>query len=147
MTVTTVVIGADHAGFSLKEFLACHLQDKKLAIIDIGCHSTESVDYPDIAALLAGQMRNNPGFVGLLICGTGIGISIAANRFDHIRCGLCHDVTTARLTRQHNDANVLAMGSRVIGEMVAAETLDAFLDTEFEGGRHIRRVEKLGSGS
>lgn len=144
MAVRTVVLASDHAGYDLKESIGQHLQKLGYAVIDVGCHSANSVDYPDMADLLAEQLPKEDSARGIAICGTGIGISIAANRHDHIRCGLCHDVTTARLTRRHNDANVLALGARIIGENVALESAEAFLNTEFEGGRHQRRVDKLG---
>lgn len=147
MPVRTVVIASDHGGFDLKETVAAHLHAKGHTIVDLGCHSPASVDYPDMADLLAEQLPKERDALGVLICGTGIGMSIAANRHSHIRCGLCHDVTTARLTRQHNDANVIALGARVVGENVALEAVDAFFETAFEGGRHARRVGKLAARS
>jgi ribose 5-phosphate isomerase B len=113
--------------------------------LDLGTNSAESVDYPDFAAKLADAIKAGQAACGILICGTGIGISIAANRHAHIRCALAHDVTGARLPRQHNDANVLAMGGRMIGDVLAKECVEVFLSTEFEGGRHQKRIDKLAS--
>ena len=138
----TVAIACDHGGFALKEALKVALPD--LAWLDLGTDSAESVDYPDFAGKLADAIRDGKAARGILICGSGIGISIAANRHAHIRCALVHDVTGARLCRQHNDANVLAMGGRMIGEAVAKECVEAFLSTAFDGGRHQKRIDKLG---
>jgi ribose 5-phosphate isomerase B len=143
MSENTVAIAADHAGFELKNALKAVIEEHGLKVLDLGPHDSDSVDYPDMAASLAGALAEGRAYRGVLICGTGIGISIAANRHRHLRAALCHDVTTARLARQHNDANVLAMGSRVVGPNVARDCLEAFLSTPFEGGRHQRRVDKL----
>ena len=143
MPENTVAIASDHAGYELKNTLKAAIEGHGLKVLDLGPHNSDSVDYPDMAATLAGALAEGRAFRGVLICGTGIGISIAANRHRHLRAALCHDVTTARLARQHNDANVLAMGSRVVGPNVARDCLEAFLDTPFEGGRHQRRVDKL----
>lgn len=141
----TIAIAADHGGFELKAQLARHLQDKGFNVLDLGTDSAESVDYPDIAERLVEAIRAGRARRGLLMCGSGIGVSIAANRHPEIRAALCHDVTTARLSRRHNDANVLVLGGRTIGPEIAKECLDIFLVTEFEGGRHARRVGKLGA--
>jgi ribose 5-phosphate isomerase B len=139
-----VAIACDHGGFALKQALKAALPDVNW--LELGTDSAASVDYPDFAGKLADAIKAGSAARGVLICGTGIGISIAANRHAHIRCALAHDVTGARLSRQHNDANVLAMGGRVIGEAVAKECVEAFLTTAFEGGgRHQRRIDKLGS--
>jgi ribose 5-phosphate isomerase B len=138
----TVAIACDHGGFALKEALKVALPDVKW--LDLGTDSAESVDYTDFANKLANALRDGKAGRGILICGSGIGISIAANRHAHVRCALVHDVTGARLCRQHNDANVLALGGRMIGETVAKECVEAFLSTAFEGGRHQRRIDKLG---
>ncbi|MBF0542878.1 MAG: ribose 5-phosphate isomerase B [Candidatus Riflebacteria bacterium] len=134
---------SDHGGFPLKKRLFKHLQSKGLDCTDLGCDTNESCDYPDFAALLCRQILKNPGSRGLLVCGTGIGMSIAANRFHGIRAALCHNSLEARLTRLHNDANVLVLGGRIIGEELAIDILENFLETPFEGGRHSRRVEKI----
>jgi ribose 5-phosphate isomerase B len=144
MPETTVALASDHAGIELKNVLKAAIEARGLKALDLGAHDSEPVDYPDMAAALADALAEGQAQRGVLICGTGIGISIAANRHRHIRAALCHDVTTAKLARAHNDANVLAMGSRVVGPHVARDCLEAFLDTPFEGGRHRRRVEKLG---
>src|SRR5579871_6557767 len=138
----TVAIACDHGGFALKEALEAALPD--VSWLDLGTDSADSVDYPDFAGKLADAIKAGKAGRGVLICGTGIGISIAANRYAHIRCALAHDVTGARLSRQHNDANVLALGGRVIGETVAKECVEMFLSTAFEGGRHQKRIDKLG---
>lgn len=140
----TVALASDHAGFELKEALERALEQRGLEPLDLGTHDGGSVDYPDFAAKVARALAEGRAARGVLVCGSGIGISIAANRHPHVRAALCHDVTTARLARAHNDANVLVLGSRIVGPAVAEECLAAFLDTPFEGGRHARRVEKLG---
>lgn len=140
----TIAIAADHAGCTLKEKLAAALRERGLEVLDLGTEPGCAVDYPDQADALAAALREGRAQRGVLICGSGIGIAIAANRHRHLRAALCHDVTTARLARQHNDANVLVLGERIVGEAVARECLAAFLDTPFEGGRHARRVAKLG---
>jgi ribose 5-phosphate isomerase B len=140
----TVAIAADHGGFDLKESLLPALQASGVAALDLGTMSREAVDYPDIADALAAALAAGRAQRGILICGTGIGISIAANRHPGIRAALCHDGLTARLARQHNDANVLVLGGRVIGFETAKDCLANFLNTPFEGGRHARRVAKLG---
>ncbi|QQP88990.1 ribose 5-phosphate isomerase B [Skermanella sp. TT6] len=144
MSKQKLVIASDHAGFDFKASLKDSLAGQGYEVIDLGAHSTESVDYPDIAAALAGAIRDGSADRGILICGTGIGISIAANRHAGIRAALCHDTTGARLSRQHNDANVLVMGARVTGIEVAKDCVATFLATPFEGGRHSRRVDKMG---
>ena len=143
MTHLEIFMASDHAGVHLRQSLAAVLADLGHIVHDLGSASDERVDYPDYGAALAKAMKSVPDSRGVLVCGSGIGISIAANRFPWVRAALCHDVTTARLSRQHNDANVIAFGERLIGETTAIEALEAFLSTEFEGGRHKGRVEKL----
>jgi ribose 5-phosphate isomerase B len=138
-----IAIASDHGGFELKALLADHLRSKGFEVLDLGTHSSEAVDYPDIAKTLVGAFHAGNAKRGILMCGSGIGISIAANRHPEIRAALCHDMTTARLSRQHNDANVLVMGGRTIGIEIAKDCVDVFLVTAFEGGRHARRVGKL----
>ena len=138
-----VAIACDHGGHALKEALKGALPD--VTWLDLGTDSAASVDYPDFAHKLAEAIKAGKAGRGILICGSGIGISIAANRHAHIRCALVHDVTGARLCRQHNDANVLALGGRTTGDVVARECVEAFLNTAFEGGRHQKRIDKLGS--
>lgn len=140
-----IAIASDHAGFELKSILKAVLVEGGYDVLDLGTASTESVDYPDFGYLMAETIASHKAECGVLVCGTGIGISIAANRHPEIRAALCHDVTTARLAREHNDANVMALGGRLIGSEVAKECLVAFLETPFGGDRHARRVQKLGA--
>ncbi len=136
-----ILIAADHGGYGLKQ--AIQKKFSQFEWIDLGTNGPESVDYPDFAGALAAAMQEGKAEQGILVCGSGIGISIAANRHKHIRAALCTDVTMARLTRAHNDANVLALGERIVGQEVAFDIVETFLNTEFEGGRHERRVNKL----
>lgn len=140
-------IASDHAGYELKEALKASLDDHGQQVLDLGTDGPESVDYPDFAAALADAIASGRADRGVLVCGTGIGISIAANRNPAVRAALCHDATTARLSREHNDANVLVLGARLIGEEVARDCLSVFLTTQYEGGRHDRRVAKLSARS
>ena len=147
MNVKKIFIASDHAGFDTKQKAVDFLKDLGFDVTDLGTNdASTSVDYPDFANLLARNLKENDIY-GVLICGTGIGISIAANRHSNVRCALCHDVTTAKLAREHNDANVMAFGSRIIGEAVSNDILKTFFNTEFSGGRHKRRVEKLGENN
>jgi ribose 5-phosphate isomerase B len=138
-----IALVADHAGFELKNALKCLLDEHGFEAVDLGAHEAEPVDYPDMARKLAFAIKDGGAEGGVMLCGTGIGISIAANCFPWNRAAMCYDVTTARLARAHNDANVLALGARVIGFEVARECLLTSLDTPFAGGRHARRVAKL----
>ena len=140
-----IYLASDHAGTFLKDQICEQLAKIGYEIKDLGANGSESVDYPEFAANLAEAMLQDEGAKGILVCGSGIGISIAANRFSHIRAALVTDVTAARLSRQHNDANVLALGERLTGIATALDCVDAFLTTDFEGGRHQRRVDKLSS--
>ena len=135
-----IAIGSDHAGYALKCEMIKHLEEKGVEFIDCGCNG---VDYPDIAEKTCEKVTSGEADKAILICGTGVGISISANKIKGIRAALCGDWYSAKYTRLHNDANVLCMGGRVIGAGLAAEIVDVFLDTEFEGGRHARRVEKI----
>jgi len=139
----TIAIAADHGGFDLKSILIPELRTLGYDVLDLGTMSRDSVDYPDFAATLAGAIGEGRAARGVLICGTGIGMSIAANRHRAIRAALVHDGTSARLARQHNDANVLVLGGRVLGPEVAKDCVKTFFATEFEGGRHARRVAKM----
>ncbi|MFO1047952.1 MAG: ribose 5-phosphate isomerase B [Geminicoccaceae bacterium] len=143
MSVEIVALAADHAGFELKNLLLEAIRERGLTALDLGTNDGRSVDYPDMAGALADALSEGRAGRGVLVCGTGIGIGIAANRYRHLRAALCHDVTTASLARRHNDANVLVLGARVVGLEVALDCLRTFLDTAFEGGRHQRRVDKL----
>ena len=139
----TIAIAADHAGFRLKSIIKDELESLGYAVLDLGTDGLDSVDYPDFGDAMAVALKNRDVPRGILICGTGIGIGIAANRHAHVRAAVCHDVTTARLARQHNDANVMALGARIVGEQVAKDCLREFLATTYEGGRHDRRVKML----
>ncbi|OFW98910.1 MAG: ribose 5-phosphate isomerase B [Alphaproteobacteria bacterium RIFCSPHIGHO2_12_FULL_66_14] len=143
MAGATIAVASDHAGFDLKELLKRDLQQAGHDVLDLGTNSTESVDYPDFGKAMADAIGSGKAGRGVLVCGTGIGISIAANRNPKVRAALVHDVTSARLSREHNDANVVAFGARLIGTETAREALKVFLDTEWAGGRHAGRVAKL----
>ena len=152
MKTREIYIASDHAGFDMKAELAGLLRDWGHIVHDLGPESDARVDYPDFASELALAMKPHAGkggddALGVLVCGSGIGISMMANRYPWIRAAVCHDATAARLSRQHNDANVIAFGARLVGMGPATDALEAFLGEEFEGGRHAGRVEKLGTPS
>jgi ribose 5-phosphate isomerase B len=139
-----LIIGSDHAGFDLKEECRLYLvKNPMYRVFDQGVYDKQSADYPDIAKKVAMAVLNGEYEKGILICGSGIGMSITANRYRGIRAALCHDLYTARLCRQHNDANILVMGGRVIGTGIALEMVELFLNTEFEGGRHKKRTDLI----
>ena len=138
-----LAIGCDHAGVEFKKALEAELDAQSIAYNDYGTFDGASVDYPEIAARVAHSVASGESERGILICGTGVGMSIAANKVDGIRASLCHDVFSARMTRMHNDSNMLCMGARVIGIGLGTEILNAWLHTEFEGGRHQRRVDLI----
>ena len=138
-----VAIASDHAGYDLKSFLKEVLSAMGREVIDLGADGAASVDYPDFGYAMAHAFRSGKARRGVLVCGSGIGISIAANRYAEVRAALVHDALGARLARQHNDANVICFGGRMIGAEVASDCLRIFLETEFEGGRHTHRVDKL----
>lgn len=142
-TVTTIALGADHAGFVLKDLLGQHLVDRGFEILDLGTNTADRVDYPDFGAAVGRAVASGQAQLGVAVCGSGIGISMAANKVHGIRAAVVHDETSARLSRQHNNANVVCFGERLIGETVALAALDAWLDATFQGGRHAGRVEKL----
>ncbi len=143
MSREKIVLASDHGGYDLKVILGNFLVELGYDVLDLGCDGPQSVDYPDYAHALADAIKQQKAPRGVLVCGSGIGISIAANRHPHIRAALVHDRLTAELSRQHNDANVVVFGGRVIGPDVARDCLKAFLDTNFEGGRHQRRIDKM----
>ena len=144
MTSHIIALAADHGGVELKDVLREDLVKAGHKVVDLGTNGSESVDYPDFANAVADALRSGKANFGVLVCGTGIGISIAANRHQDIRAALVHDAFTARLSRQHNDANVICFGGRTIGAEVAKDCLKVFLETPFDGGdRHARRVAKL----
>lgn len=138
-----IVLGADHGGFELKEKIKNYLVNKGIEVIDKGTYKAESVDYPIYGKLVANAVLAGEGEFGIVVCGTGIGISITANKIKGIRCALCHNTTTARLTREHNDANILALGGRIVGDVLAFEMVETFINTEFEGGRHLLRINGI----
>jgi len=138
-----VAIGSDHAGVALKAEIIKFLEELSYEVIDFGPHSTESVDYPDYAGKVAQYIQKHDADKGVLICGTGIGISISANKYRGIRCALCSDSYTARITREHNNSNIVAMGARIIGEDLAKEIVREFLGATYEGGRHQNRLDKI----
>lgn len=138
-----LAIGSDHAGYNLKVEVVKVLEDMKIDFEDVGCDCTDSVDYPDYALPVAEKVASGEVDKGILICGTGIGMSIAANKINGIRCALVHDVFSAKATRAHNDSNILAMGERIVGPGLAGEIVKAWLETDFEGGRHSQRVDKM----
>jgi ribose 5-phosphate isomerase B len=138
-----IVFASDHAGVALKRHLMTFLRDEGAECRDLGVVDERSVDYPDYAHLLAAEVAGGSASRGVLVCGTGIGMSMAANRHPGVRAALCHDAYTAEMARRHNDANVLCLGARVLGPGVAEQVLATFLGTGFEGGRHQRRVDKI----
>lgn len=140
-----LAIASDHGGFVLKEYLKKNFKAQPVEWVDLGTHSANSVDYPDYGKKIAEAIANRDAAKGVAICGSGIGISIACNRNPEIRAALCTNSTMARVTRLHNDANILCLGERITGTEVALDILKTFLETEFEGGRHTGRVEKLTS--
>jgi len=138
-----VVLASDHAGFNLKEEIKKFLIKKRKEVLDLGTKNAKSVDYPDYAHLLSRKMKNNKNQLGILICGSGTGMSMAANKHKNIRAALCYDTKSAKLSRLHNNANVMTIGSRLIKKKVALKCVDTFLNTNFDGGRHARRVKKI----
>lgn len=139
-----IALGCDHAGYELKETVKEYLEAENHDYFDFGTFGASSIDYPDIASTVANNVIGNEFTTGILICGTGVGVSIVANKIPGIRAALCGDTFTARASRQHNDANILTMGSRVTGSGLALDIVAAFLGAGFQGGRHQRRVEKIG---
>ena len=138
-----IFLSSDHGGFELKEKVKSFLIDNNFEYEDLGCSSLEPVDYPDFAKLLSNKIKDKNNSKGILFCGTGIGISMAANRFPHIRAALCTSVEMASKSRKHNDANVLALGGRILEGKLALEIVKVFLQTDFEAGRHSVRVDKI----
>ena len=141
MNVEKIVIGSDHAGYELKLKVIDHLEERGILVVDVGSDSVDRCDYPVYADALCKKIQLGECELGILVCGTGIGMSIAANKIRGIRAACCNEIFTAEITRRHNNTNVLCMGARVIGEEVAYKVVDAFLEAEFEGGKHQRRVD------
>ncbi len=138
-----IVIGSDHGGIALKKDIIKHLNNRGIDTVDVGTYTSESCNYPDYAKTLCEKIQNGEYERGILICGTGIGMSIAANKHKGIRAACCSDTFSARMTRMHNDANVLCLGGRVIGAGLACDMVDLFVNTDFEGGRHSQRLAML----
>lgn len=138
-----IAIGSDHAGFEYKEKIKQYLTDKGIEVQDFGAFSTNSVDYPDFAHPVSSAVENQEADLGVLLCGSGQGVSMSANKHQQIRCALCWNTDIARLSRQHNNANIIAFPSRFVAYEYAIEMLDVFLNTQYEGGRHDKRVDKI----
>ena len=138
-----VVLASDHAGFKLKEEIKKFLTKNRKKVLDLGTKNTNSVDYPDYAHLLSKKMKNNKNQFGILVCGSGAGMSMAANKHKNIRAAMCYDTMSTKLSRQHNNANVMTIGSRFTKKKIALKCVNTFLKTNFDGGRHLRRVKKI----
>lgn len=141
-----IIIGSDHAGYPMKEMVIVHLQNQGVQVEDVGTHSEESVDYTDFGKKVASKVSDGTFDRGILICGTGLGMSMVANRFRGVRAALANDLFSAIMSRRHNDSNILVMGGRLIGDTLALQVVDTWLETPFEGGRHQRRLEKMDVG-
>ena len=139
----TVCIASDHAGFNLKEDIKNHLINKKVSIFDVGPYIDHSVDYPDFAKKLAKRIKSKKSDVGILVCGSGTGMAICANKIKTIRAAVCYNLKSTRLSRQHNNANIIALGSRLIKKKLSLKLVEVFLETKFEGGRHLKGVRKI----
>ena len=139
----TVCIASDHAGFDLKEEIKNHLINKNVSIFDMGPYDDKSVDYPDFAKKLGNRIKFKKSDVGILVCGSGTGMAISANKIKTIRAAVCYNLRSTRLSRQHNNANIIALGSRLTNKKLSLKLVEAFLNTKFEGGRHLRRVKKI----
>jgi len=137
----SIIIGCDHAALRLKEILKSALQEKGYEVVDVGTHSEASMDYPDTGKAVSRKVSSGEFKRGVLLCGTGLGMSMVANKFPHVRAALCNDLFSAAMSRRHNDANILVMGGRVIGDILALEILSTWLETPFEGGRHQKRLD------
>ena len=143
MKAIRVVLASDHAGFMLKEKIKKFLIKKRKKVLDLGTKNTKSVDYPDFGHLLAKKVKNNNNNFGILVCGSGIGMSMTANRHKNIRAALCYNVKSAKLSREHNNANVMSIGARLTKKQIALKCVDTFMKTNFKGGRHLRRIKKI----
>jgi ribose 5-phosphate isomerase B len=139
-----IAIGSDHAGYELKEDIKKYLKRNRIRFDDFGAYSSDLVDYPDIAKIVARAIGSKKFKHGILVCGTGIGMAMAANKIKGVRAAVSHNVYTAKMSRAHNDANILTLGARILGKKLAIKIVAAFLKTPFEGGRHLRRVKKIG---
>ncbi len=139
----TACIASDHAGFKLKEMIKNYLIDRRVPIIDLGPFTDQSVDYPDFAKKLANRIKSEKSDVGILVCGSGTGMAISANKIKKIRAAVCYNLKSTRLSRQHNNANIIALGSRLTKKSLSLKLVEVFLQTKFEGGRHLKRVKKI----
>ena len=139
----TVCIASDHAGYNLKEVIKDHLVNKNVSIFDLGPMNDNRVDYPDFARKVANRIKSKKSDVGILVCGSGTGMAISANKIKKIRAAVCYDLKSTRLSRQHNNANIIALGSRLTKKKLSLKLVDIFLKTKFEGGRHLRRIKKI----
>ena len=139
----TACIASDHAGFDLKEDIKNHLINKNISIFDIGPYNDQSVDYPDYAKKLGNRIKLKKSDVGILVCGSGTGMAISANKIKTIRAAVCYNLRSTRLSRQHNNANIIALGSRLINKKLSLKLVEVFLQTKFEGGRHLKRIKKI----
>ena len=138
-----IFISSDHAGYKLKEEIKLHLSKKKILFEDMGPYNDNRVDYPDFAHIVAKKVKKNKNNFGILICGSGMGMNIAANRHNNIRAAQCFNLKSTKLSRLHNDANIITLGSRLLGKKLALNCVIAFLNTKFEGGRHLKRIKKI----
>ena len=138
-----IFISSDHAGYKLKEEIKSHLLKKKISFLDIGPHNDNRVDYPDFAHKVARRVKANKNNIGILVCGSGTGMNIAANRHKNIRAAQCFNLKSTKLSRLHNDANIITLGSRLLSKKLALSCVIAFLNTKFEGGRHLKRIKKI----
>ena len=141
--IKKIILASDHAGFKLKEEIKNFLIKKRKEILDLGTNNTDSVDYPDFAHRLSNKMKKNSKQIGILVCGSGIGMDIVANRHKNIRAALCYSIKSTKLSRQHNNANVMTIGARLTTKNVALKCVNAFINTNFKGGRHLRRIKKI----
>ncbi|MGD2148985.1 MAG: ribose 5-phosphate isomerase B [Desulfobacterales bacterium] len=140
---TPIIIGCDHAAYDLKEKVKVFLIERGIDVEDVGCHSEDSVDYPDFGIKVASMVSAGKFERGILMCGTGMGMSMVANKFPHVRAALCTDLFSSIMSKRHNDSNILVLGARVVGDILALEIVKAWLETPFEGGRHQRRLDKF----
>jgi len=143
VTNVKIVVGSDHAGFELKQIIIEHLSERNMNYVDFGTNCLDSVDYPDYAKKVAEEVNSKDLIMGILVCGSGQGMAMTANRFKNVRAAICHNSDVAKVTRQHNDANVLCLGSRFIDISEAIKCVDVFLSTDFEGERHLKRINKI----
>lgn len=143
VTNMKIAIGSDHAGFELKQIIVEHLSSRNVDLIDCGTNNLDSVDYPDFAKRVADEVSNKDLVMGILVCGSGQGMAMTANRYKDVRAAICHNSDVVKVTREHNDANILCLGSRFIEEAEALKCVDVFLSTDFEGERHLKRINKI----